>query len=100
MRSRARGALDGTSLRTRVMAAAAFLVVLTSVVTGVLGTTLLRSYLLGRSDSQLRAFAKAASRILARTDALAARDGQRQTLPTQFLWRTCSCWRDSTPGVR
>jgi signal transduction histidine kinase len=85
MRSRTRGALDGTSLRTRVMAAAAFLVVLTSLVTGVLGTTLLRSYLLGRSDSQLRSFAEAASRILARTDALAPRDGQRQTLPTQFL---------------
>jgi two-component system OmpR family sensor kinase len=72
------------SLRTRVMAVAALLVVLTSVVTGVLGATLLRGYLLGRSDSQLRAFAKASSRILTRTRPPGPRTGQ---LPTQFLVR-------------
>ena len=54
------------SLRTRVMATAALLVALTSLVTGVLGTTLLSSYLLSRSDAQLRDFAKVASRIVAR----------------------------------
>jgi len=84
MSGRLRTALHGTSLRTRVMAAAAFLVVLTSLVTGVLGTTLLRSYLLARSDSQLQTFSKIASRFLDRSGALSARDGQ-QTLPTQFL---------------
>ena len=46
-----------------MMAAAALLVVLTSLVTAVLGTTLLRSYLMSRSDAQLRDFAKVASLI-------------------------------------
>jgi len=55
-----RAAVRGASLRTRVMAAAALLVVLTSAVTAVLGATLLRSYLLSRSDSQLRDFATVA----------------------------------------
>jgi hypothetical protein len=75
-----RNRVAGASLRTRVMAVAAFLVVLTSLVTGILGTTLLRSYLLGRSDSQLRNFAKVATRVLSRTDI-----NRDQTLPTQFL---------------
>ena len=48
------------------MATAALLVALTSLVTAVLGTTLLRSYLLSRSDAQLRDFATVASRIVAR----------------------------------
>ena len=60
------GGLRGASLRTRVMATAALLVVLTSLVTAVLGTTLLRSYLLSRSDAQLRDFATVASRIVQR----------------------------------
>ena len=77
---RLRAALRGASLRTRVMGAAALLVVLTSLVTGLLGVTLVRSYLLERSDSQLRNFASVASRIVSRPDAA----GQ-QTLPTQFL---------------
>jgi signal transduction histidine kinase len=68
------------SVRTRVIAAAALLVVLTSVVTGVLGTTLLRSYLLDRSDVQLRAFARAAEHILARP-----RPNRGPGLPTQFV---------------
>jgi two-component system OmpR family sensor kinase len=62
------------------MAVAAFLVVLTSVVTGLLGTTLLRSYLTGRSDSQLGNFAKAATRILSKVG-----PEREPTLPTQFL---------------
>jgi two-component system OmpR family sensor kinase len=78
-------ALKNASLRTRVMAAAAFLVVLTSVVTGVLGTTLLRSYLLGRSDAQLRSFTVEASRLLTRTTPPTARGGGQQSLPTRFF---------------
>jgi two-component system OmpR family sensor kinase len=72
------------SLRTRVMAAAALLVVLTSLVTGVLGTTLLRGYLLSRSDSQLRHFATAASRMLQRQEPRPGSSGS-QALPTQYL---------------
>jgi two-component system, OmpR family, sensor kinase len=82
-----------TSLRTRVMAAAAFLVVLTSLVTGVLGATLLRSYLLDRSDSQLRSFAQVAGHILQRPTSPGPGNGRpggqqpasHQSLPTQFL---------------
>ena len=78
--------LQTASLRTRVMAAAALLVVLTSLVTAVLGTTLLRGYLLSRSDAQLRAFATVATRIVQREQLQpAGRSGRPQTLPTQFL---------------
>ena len=65
------------------MAAAALLVTLTSLVTGFLGATLLQSYLLGRSDSQLRSFATIAGRIFTRAHAPVAPAGQ-QALPTQF----------------
>jgi hypothetical protein len=76
----------GASLRTRVMAAASLLVALTCLVTAVLGTTLLRSYLLSRSDAQLRDFAKVASRIVQRQQLQPGGDSSRpQTLPTQFL---------------
>ena len=64
MKGRLRAGLKGSSLRTRVMAAAALLVALTSLVTGILGSTLLRSYLLGRSDAQLRDFASVTSHVL------------------------------------
>jgi two-component system OmpR family sensor kinase len=47
------------------MAVAAFLVTITSVVMGSLGTTLLQGYLLSRADQQLRDFASVASRNLA-----------------------------------
>ena len=78
--------MQGASLRTRVMAAAALLVVLTSAVTAVLGATLLRSYLLSRSDSQLRDFATVASRIVQRQQLQPAdRSGRPAALPTQFL---------------
>jgi hypothetical protein len=63
-RGRLRGALADASLRARVMAAAAILIVLTSLVSGFLGTALLSSYLYSRSDAQLRDFAKVASSIL------------------------------------
>jgi signal transduction histidine kinase len=78
--------MRGVSLRTRVMAAAALLVTLTCLVTAVLGTTLLSSYLLSRSDAQLRDFATVASRIVQRQQLQPAGDSSRpQTLPTQFL---------------
>jgi two-component system OmpR family sensor kinase len=80
-----RAGLRGASLRTRVMAAAALLVALTSLVAAVLGTTLLRSYLLSRSDSQLRDFAKVASRIVERQQLQPAGSSRSQALPTQFL---------------
>jgi hypothetical protein len=64
------------------MAAMAILVTLTSLVTGFLGTALLRSYLYSRSDTQLRDFAAVASRILERSHVPVAQNGQ---LPAQFL---------------
>jgi two-component system OmpR family sensor kinase len=92
--ARVRRVIGEASLRTRVMAAAAFLVVLTSLVTGVLGATLLRSYLLGRSDTQLRSFTQVASHALQRPRSPILGGGrpgsqppgaQPQSLPTQFL---------------
>ncbi|HEX6448320.1 MAG TPA: HAMP domain-containing sensor histidine kinase [Trebonia sp.] len=80
-----RAVVRGMSLRSRVMAAAALLVVLTSVVTAVLGTTLLRSYLLSRSDSQLRNFATVASRLVERQPLMPPGGDRPETLPTQFL---------------
>ena len=80
-----RRVLADASLRVRVMAAAAILVALTSVVTGFLGTGLLRSYLYSRADAQLGDFAAIASRVLERPHAPARPGGQQPTLPTQFL---------------
>ena len=57
-------AVASASLRVRVMAVAALLVTITSVVMGSLGTTLLHGYLLSRADQQLRDFAMVASRNL------------------------------------
>ncbi len=85
MTGRLWAAARGASLRARVMAAAAVLVAVTSLVTGVLSTTLLRSYLLGRSDAQLRDFARVASWIAERPRLRPPHNGQRQVLPTQFL---------------
>ena len=81
-----RKAVRGASLRTRMMAAAALLVALTCLVTAVLGTTLLHSYLLSRSDAQRRDFAKVASRIVQRQQLQPGGESSRpQALPTQFL---------------
>jgi two-component system OmpR family sensor kinase len=77
--------LRGASLRVRVMAAAALLVALTSLVTALLGTTLLRSYLLSRSDAQLRDFSKVASRIVDRQQLQPTGSSRPQGLPAQFL---------------
>jgi signal transduction histidine kinase len=81
-RGRLRTVLADASLRARVMASAAVLVALTSLMTGLLGTALLRSYLYSRSDTQLRDFATVASRILERSHVPGAQNGQ---LPAQFL---------------
>jgi len=67
------------------MAAAAILVALTSLVTGLLGTALLRSYLYSRADAQLRVFAAVASRVLERSAAPVRPSGPQQALPAQFL---------------
>jgi two-component system OmpR family sensor kinase len=67
------------------MAVAALLVALTSLVTAVLGTTLLRSYLLSRADAQLQGFATVASRIVAREQLQPSDSSRPQTLPTAFL---------------
>ena len=67
------------------MAAAALLVVLTSLVTAVLGTTLLRSYLLSRTDSQLQDFATVANGIVARQHLQPSGSSRPRGLPAQFL---------------
>ncbi len=89
---RLRTALANASLRVRVMAVAAFLVTITSVVMGSLGTTLLHGYLLGRADQQLRDFAAVASRNLAAGMPRLPR-GRQPGLPSQpfqFLIETIS----------
>jgi two-component system OmpR family sensor kinase len=67
------------------MAAAALLVALTSLVTAILGITLLHSYLLSRSDAQLRDFATVASHIVERQQLQPTGSSRPRTLPTQFL---------------
>jgi HAMP domain-containing protein len=84
-RGRLTRALADASLRARVTAAAAILVALTSLVTGLLGTALLRSYLYSRADAQLRVFATVASRVLERPNPPVRQNGQQPALPTQFL---------------
>ena len=80
-----RAVLARASLRVRVMAAAAVLVAVTSVLMGLLGTVLLRDYLFSRVDAQLRTFSSFVSRVV--TD---PRPGPRphraaQQLPTDYL---------------
>ena len=85
---RLRTALANASLRVRVMAVAAFLVTITSVVMGSLGTTLLQGYLLSRADQQLRDFAMVASRNLAsgsRRPLRAPPHAGQPSQPFQFL---------------
>ncbi len=67
------------------MAAAAILVALTCLITGFVGTALLRSYLYSRADAQLRDCAAVASRVLERSHLPVRHGGHRQTLPSQFL---------------
>jgi two-component system, OmpR family, sensor kinase len=72
------------SLRVRVMAAAAVLVAVTSVLMGLLGTVLLRGYLFGRVDAQLRTFSSFISRVASRPPPPHPQPGPSQ-LPTDFL---------------
>jgi two-component system OmpR family sensor kinase len=65
------------------MAVAALLVALTCVVTGVLGTALLRGYLLARSDSQLRDFTQVANQMFAHGRPPTG-GGSGQQLPIEF----------------
>jgi signal transduction histidine kinase len=83
-RYRLHALVANASLRIRVMAAAAILVAVTSLATGLLGTTLLRGYLISRADAQLQRFAAVAARVVTRSDELVPHGGQ-QGLPTQFL---------------
>ena len=79
-------ALRAASLRVRVMAAATLLVAVTCLVTGVVGAALLRGYLLGRSDAQLRGFAHVAARIADRAPLPPPpRAQRRQGLPAEFI---------------
>jgi two-component system OmpR family sensor kinase len=87
--TRVRAVLASAPLRVRVMAVAAILVTVTSVVTGWLGTALLSGYLLGRADAQMRDFASIASHILAHPRPLARPPGDAG-LPTQFYVRVVS----------
>jgi signal transduction histidine kinase len=89
--TRVRAVLANAPLRVRVLAVAAILVTITSVVTGWLGTALLSGYLLGRGDAQLRGFASVASHILAHPRPPARPPaGQGPGLPTQFYVRVVS----------
>jgi signal transduction histidine kinase len=81
-----RAVLANAPLRVRVMAVAAILVTVTSVVTGWLGTALLSGYLLSRGDAQLRGFASVASHILGHPRPPARPPGG-PSLPTQFYVR-------------
>jgi len=77
--------LASASLRVRVMAAAAILVTVTSAVMGLLGTTLLRGYLINRIDTQLHNFGGAVSRILSHPPPRLWPRPNRPQLPTSFL---------------
>ncbi len=78
-------ALASASLRVRVMAAAAILVTVTSAVMGLLGTTLLRGYLMDRIDTQLHTFGSAVTRMLAHPPPGGRPHPNRPQLPTTFL---------------
>jgi two-component system OmpR family sensor kinase len=84
---RLRAVLGRASLLVRVMVAAGVLVMVTSVVMGSLGVTLLRGYLFSRVDAQLKAFSTISRHgdrpPAAARRARAARSAQQ--LPTDFL---------------
>ena len=73
------------SLRVRVMAVAAVLVAVTSMLMGLLGTVLLRDYLVGRVDAQLRTFAIFASKVVTRPRPEPRPRRPASQLPTDFL---------------
>ena len=80
----ARTLLARASLRVRVVAVAAVLVTITSVMVGLLGTVLLRGYLFDRVDAQLRTFAALTTRLVSRPPRVRRHPGGPQ-LPTDFL---------------
>jgi len=79
---RLRSLRANAALSVRIMVAATVLVMVTLVVMGALGTAMLRSYLFGRVDAQLQAFASAPGPR--RPPARVPRAGRPQ-LPTLFL---------------
>jgi two-component system OmpR family sensor kinase len=81
-RPRLRSLLANASLRVRIMVAATVLVTVTSAVMGALGTAMLGSYLLGRVDAQLLAFASGPGH--AHPPPRSRHDGTAQ-LPSLFL---------------
>ncbi len=83
-----RALLANASLRVRVTVAAAILVTVTSAVMGLLGTTLLRGYLMNRIDTQLRSFGAAAPRILDRPPPGKGPRLDRPKLPATFVMET------------
>jgi signal transduction histidine kinase len=80
---RLRSLLANASLSVRIMVAATVLVMVTLAVMGALGTALLRSYLYGRVDAQLMAFATATRPGNLPPPAPPRRTGPQ--LPSQFL---------------
>ena len=85
-----RTALARASLRVRVMAAAAVLVAVTSVRMGLLGTVLLRGYLFGRVDAQLRKFSAFISKAASRSAVPSACVNIAFTIsPLRFSINTC-----------
>ena len=84
-----RAVLARASLRVRLMAAAAILVAVTSVLMGLLGTVLLRDYLYGRVDAQLGTFSSFVSRVVTHPHPgpRPHRTGSQQ-LPTDYLVET------------
>ena len=82
---RVRALLANASLRVRVMVAAAILVTVTSALMGLLGTTLLRGFLMNRMDTQLRNFGAGVSRFLDRPPPGGRHRPKHAQLPTNFL---------------
>lgn len=82
---RVRALLANASLRVRVMVAATILVTVTSAVMGLLGTTLLRGFLMNRMDTQLRNFGAGVSRFLDRPPPGGRHRPKHAQLPTNFL---------------
>ena len=80
-----RAVLARASLRVRVMAAAAVLVAVTSVLMGLLGTVLLRDYLYSRVDAQLRTFSMFASKVVTHPRPAERTHRPGSQLPTDFL---------------
>jgi len=85
------GVFAGASLRTRVLLTTCLVVAVALAAMGTAGTVLLRGYLIGRADAQLRVFADGAARFHPPPAATAHAIGtQRAELPSAFLVETVS----------